>query len=99
MPRYYFHIRHDTYLPDEEGEELSDPEQTRAPLEVDDRGASVLPSAGYYLKHAQITARLALAESNPDKAKALHFLVLDYCDKADKAKAGEARREDDVSAA
>jgi len=24
MPRYYFHIRHDTYLPDEEGEELPD---------------------------------------------------------------------------
>jgi hypothetical protein len=24
MPRYYFHIRHDTYLPDEEGEDLPD---------------------------------------------------------------------------
>jgi hypothetical protein len=58
-----------------------------------------LPSADYYLKQAQIAARLALAESNPDKARALHFLVLDYYDKADKAKAEEARAEGDVSAA
>jgi hypothetical protein len=48
-----------------------------------------LPSADYYLKQAQIAARLALAESNPDKARALHFLVLDYYAKADK---GEGRR-------
>jgi hypothetical protein len=45
-----------------------------------------LPSIDYYLKQAELAARLALAESNPDKARALHVLVLDYYDKADSAK-------------
>jgi hypothetical protein len=45
-----------------------------------------LPSIDYYLKQAELAARLALAESDPDKAKALHVLVLDYYDKAGSAK-------------
>ena len=45
-----------------------------------------MPSIDYYLKQAELAARLALAESNPDKARALHVLVLDYYDKADSAK-------------
>ena len=24
MPKYFFHVRHDTYLPDDEGQELPD---------------------------------------------------------------------------
>jgi hypothetical protein len=43
------------------------------------------------LKQAQLAARLALAESNPDKARALHVLALDYYAKADEAKAEETR--------
>ena len=50
-----------------------------------------MPSAEYYLKQAELAARLALAESNPDKARALHVLALDYYAKADQAKAEGGR--------
>jgi hypothetical protein len=64
---------------------------TPAPLEVERFGGSALPSSEYYLKQAQLAAHLALVESNPDKARALHVLALDYYDKADKAKVEQAR--------
>lgn len=46
-----------------------------------------MPGPEYYLKQAQIAARLALAEADPEKARALNLLALSYFDKADKAKA------------
>lgn len=54
-------------------------------------GENALPSAEYYLKQAQLAARLALTESDPVKARALHVLALEYFDKADKAKVEQAR--------
>ena len=54
-------------------------------------GGSALPGSEYYLKQAQLAAHLALVESNPEKARALHILALDYYDKAEKAKVEEAR--------
>ncbi|WFU46015.1 hypothetical protein QA640_45415 (plasmid) [Bradyrhizobium sp. CB82] len=48
-----------------------------------------MPSADYYLKQAELAARLALAESDPEKAQALHILALQNYDKADKATAEE----------
>jgi hypothetical protein len=43
-------------------------------------------SAEYYLKQAETAARLALAESDPAKAQAMHILALEFYDKADKAR-------------
>lgn len=48
-----------------------------------------MPSDEYYLRQAEVTARMALAESDPDKAEALHVLALKYFDKAEKARAGQ----------
>jgi hypothetical protein len=50
-----------------------------------------LPSSDYYLKQAELAARLALTESDPHKARALHVLALEYYDKAEKAKVEQAR--------
>jgi hypothetical protein len=44
-----------------------------------------VPSAEYYLKQAELAARLALAESDPEKVRAMHILALEHYDKADKA--------------
>jgi hypothetical protein len=35
------------------------------------------PFDEYYLRKAEVTARMALADSNPDKAEALHMLALE----------------------
>jgi hypothetical protein len=43
-------------------------------------------SAEYYLRQAETAARLALAESDPAKARAMHILALEFYDKADKAR-------------
>jgi hypothetical protein len=42
-------------------------------------------SAEYYLKQAEVASRLALAESDPEKARVMHILALEYFDKAGKA--------------
>jgi hypothetical protein len=47
-----------------------------------------VPSNGYYLREAEVTARMALAESDPDKTEALHMLALKYFEKAEKSEAG-----------
>jgi hypothetical protein len=47
-----------------------------------------VPSAEYHLRQAEVAARLALAESEPAKAAALHLLALEQYDKAGKARAG-----------
>jgi hypothetical protein len=55
-----------------------------------------VPSAEYYLKQAELAARLALAESDPEKVRAMHILALEHYDKADKAKQislGQAQKE------
>lgn len=44
-----------------------------------------MPSSEYHLKQAQVAARLALVESNPEKAKALHLLAMEHYEKAEKA--------------
>jgi hypothetical protein len=44
-----------------------------------------VPSSEYYVKQAELAARLALAESDPLKARVLHILALEHYDKADKA--------------
>ena len=49
-----------------------------------------MPSAEYYIKQAELAARLAVAQSDPEKARALHILALEHYDKADKAKAQDA---------
>jgi hypothetical protein len=40
------------------------------------------------LRQAEVTARMALAESDPDKTEALHMLALKYFEKAEKSEAG-----------
>ena len=45
-----------------------------------------VPSAEYYLKQAQLAAQFALAESDPEKAQAMHVLALEQYDKADRAR-------------
>jgi hypothetical protein len=55
-------------------------------------GEKCVPSSDYYLKQAQLAARLALAESNPDKARALNVLALQHYEKAEKAKVESASR-------
>jgi hypothetical protein len=44
-----------------------------------------VPSDEYYLLQAEVTARMALAESDPHKAEALHLLALRYFEKAENA--------------
>ncbi len=54
-------------------------------------------SAEYYLKQAEIASRMALAESDPERAKALHVLALELFDKADGARnAPEASRQPEL---
>ena len=48
-------------------------------------GECGVPSADYFLKQAEIAARMALAEPDPAKARAMHILALEYFDKAHKA--------------
>ncbi|QIG96789.1 hypothetical protein [Bradyrhizobium sp. 6(2017)] len=48
-----------------------------------------MPSAEYYLKQAETASRMALAESNPVKMRAMHLLALEMFDKAKQAEAGE----------
>jgi hypothetical protein len=43
-------------------------------------------SPQYHLRQAEVVARLALAESDPEKAAALHVLALEHYDKAEQAK-------------
>jgi hypothetical protein len=43
-------------------------------------------SAEYHLRQAQVVARLALAESDPEKAAALQVLALEHYGKAEQAK-------------
>ena len=38
------------------------------------------------MRQAEVTARMALAESDPVKAEALHVLVLKYFEKAESAR-------------
>jgi len=45
-------------------------------------GETIVPTAEYYLKQAEIASRLALAEPDPEKARAMHILALAYYDKA-----------------
>lgn len=44
-----------------------------------------VPTAEYYLKQAEIASRMALAEPDPEKARAMHIMSLDYFDKAHRA--------------
>ncbi|MHC2257145.1 hypothetical protein ACVILK_006837 [Bradyrhizobium embrapense] len=46
---------------------------------------NIVPSAEYHLRQAELAARLALAETKPDKASALHVLALEHYDKATRA--------------
>ena len=41
-----------------------------------------MPTAEYYLKQAVIASRMALAEPDPEKARAMHIMALDFFDKA-----------------
>lgn len=49
-----------------------------------------MTTAEYYLKQAEIASRMALAEFDPEKAKAMHILALEYYDKAYLAEVREA---------
>lgn len=44
-----------------------------------------MPAAEYYLKQAEIASRMALAEPDPEKARAMHIMALDFFDKAHRA--------------
>ena len=46
-----------------------------------------MPSPEYYLRQAELASRLALIEADPAKARALHAVALDFCEKAARAKA------------
>jgi len=48
------------------------------------RGSAV-PTAEYYFKQAEIASRMALAEPDPQKARAMHLMALDFFDKAYRA--------------
>ena len=41
------------------------------------------------MKQAKLAARLALAESDPEKSRAMHILALEYYDKADRVRTPE----------
>jgi hypothetical protein len=49
-----------------------------------------VPASEYYVKQAELAARLALVESDPEKARAMHILALEHYDKPDKANTKEA---------
>jgi hypothetical protein len=53
-------------------------------------GETIVPTAEYYLKQAEIASRMALAEPDSEKAKAMHILALQYYDKAYLAQVREA---------
>ena len=44
-----------------------------------------MPTAHYYLKQAEIASRMALAEPDPEKARAMQIMALDFFDKAHRA--------------
>ncbi|WP_439375162.1 hypothetical protein ACRQ5Q_23980 [Bradyrhizobium sp. PMVTL-01] len=44
-----------------------------------------MPAAEYYLKQAEIASRLARAEPDPEKARAMHIMALSLFDKAHRA--------------
>ena len=44
-----------------------------------------MPTAEYYLKQAEIASRIALTDPNPEKARAMHIVALDFFDKAHRA--------------
>lgn len=41
-----------------------------------------MPTAEYYLKQAEIASRMALAEPDAEKARAMHVMALEFFDKA-----------------
>lgn len=43
---------------------------------------TIVLTAEYYLKQAEIASRMALAEPDAAKARAMHILALEYFDKA-----------------
>ena len=49
-------------------------------------GKYEVPTAEYYLKQAEIASRMALTEPDPEKARAMHIMALDFFDKAHRAK-------------
>jgi hypothetical protein len=53
--------------------------------DLPEAGSELVPTADYYLRQAEVTARMALAESDPAKAEALHVLALKYFEKAERA--------------
>lgn len=61
----------------------------RASPEEVSKGELPVPSAEFYLKQAEIASRMALIESDPGKAQAMHLLALDYFDKAYRAQLQE----------
>jgi len=48
-------------------------------------GDGPVASPEYHLRQAEVVARLALAESDPEKAAALHLLALEHYDKAEQS--------------
>ena len=44
-----------------------------------------MATAEYYLKQAEIASRMALAEPDAEKARAMHIMALDFFDKAYRA--------------
>jgi hypothetical protein len=44
-----------------------------------------VPTAEYFIKQAEIAGRMALAEPDPEKARAMHILALEYYDRAYRA--------------
>jgi hypothetical protein len=59
-----------------------------AALREGSTGGIGLATAEYHLKQAKVAAKLALAESDPVKARSLHLLALEHYDKAEKEPAG-----------
>jgi len=49
------------------------------------------------VKQAELAARLALAESDPEKARIMHILALENYDKAEKAREQETPRRTDAA--
>ncbi|MCK1711616.1 MULTISPECIES: hypothetical protein [unclassified Bradyrhizobium] len=45
-----------------------------------------MQSVDYYLRQAEVASRFALAESDPEKAQAMHILALEFFEKAEVAK-------------
>lgn len=53
---------------------------------------STVPTAEYYLKQAEIASRMALAEPDPEKARAMHIMALDFFDKANREQIRDAEQ-------